>query len=660
MEKEVQMMKTIKEFFETLPESQVLDILGQFHIRVDRDILFSNVNVVIGSNGAGKTRFLKAIRALYDKCGGYNVLYGYFPGLSEKRIRMKEQGLPDYALSETFTDETLSFEDFLRIIEIDCEAFLVGLQRFRSKNEKNRNLNAWERINEVLWKLNRRKLTQQNEELFISQDNKPPVQLSYALSRFSPGELMLFYMAIFIMLKDNGTRKKVIILDEPEGHLHPSALLDFIRLLLKKTSNVDIWIATHSLFVIPEVEFENLVFINDSCVEKRRGGIYQKILENVLGENNEKTARFLTSISHWQCCEFLAECFTSPTVVSRIDPEDEQVKLFRTYVQFHRNWSILDFGGGSARLGLSMLAADPKMKEQLTYHIFDEHPSYQGKEFPSFKRIEELRNRKYDCIVMMNVLHEIPPQQWPKLFQDLAKHLKEDAYLVFVEAAILTKGERPNENGYMVMSGEELQILFGCQAPLPSIRLNERQKSTFVLVKQPRLLGVTNSSVNDALGQLEKNAWEQLCKCRQDKNYEAKPRNYAFWSQQYINAKLYNEKYSIRKSIPREDDSQKEVRSRPNSARGILYSQDVSLSTTNIGAYKALVDCIEAYESSDFSSLPILKRRFFQELSKLKATPKECSMAMELQRAYDLIFGRNTDKSRSKEQNADSERNAAI
>ena len=649
------MMKTIKELFKALPESQVLNTLGQFFIRVDRDILFSNVNVVIGPNGAGKTRFLKAIRALYDKCGGYNVLYGYFPGLSEKRIRMKEQGLPDYALSETFTDETLSFEDFLKIIEIDCEAFLVGLQKFRSKNEKNRNLNAWERINEVLWKLNHRKLTQQNEELFISQENRPPEQLSSALSKFSPGELMLFYMAIFIMLKDNGTRKKVIILDEPEGHLHPSALLDFIRLLLKETSNVDIWIATHSLFVIPEVEFENLVFINDSCVEKRRGGIYQKILENILGENNEKTARFLTSISHWQCCEFLAECFTSPTVVSRIDSEDEQVKLFRTYIQFRRNWNILDFGGGSARLGLSMLAADPKMKEHLTYHILDEHPSYRGKEFPSFKRIEDLRSRKYDCIVMMNVLHEVPPQEWPKLFQDLAKHLKEEAYLVFVEAAILTKGEWPNENGYMVMSEEELQILFGCQAPLPSICLDDRQKSTFVLVKQPRLLSVTNSSVNEALDQLEKNAWVQLCKCRQGKNYESKPRNYAFWTQQYINARLYNEKHSMRNSVLGENDSQKEVKSKPNSARGILYSQDISLDTTNIGAYKALVNCVEAYESSDFSGLSIWEKMFFQELSKLKEDPKKHSMAMELQGAYDLIFGRSINKNRSKEQNTDNE-----
>ena len=57
--------------------------------------------------------------------------------------------------------------------------------------------------------------------------------LEVAMNRFSPGERLLLYMAIFFVLRRNSARERIIILDEPETHLHPQALLEFTRTLTK-------------------------------------------------------------------------------------------------------------------------------------------------------------------------------------------------------------------------------------------------------------------------------------------------------------------------------------------------------------------------------------------------------------------------------------------
>ena len=60
-------MKSIYDVFNTLSESDVNSVLDEYKIDIPANYLFSGVNIVIGKNGSGKTRFLNALKKLYTQ-----------------------------------------------------------------------------------------------------------------------------------------------------------------------------------------------------------------------------------------------------------------------------------------------------------------------------------------------------------------------------------------------------------------------------------------------------------------------------------------------------------------------------------------------------------------------------------------------------------------
>lgn len=546
-------MKTLTELFPRISLDKIEQELEKSAIRIDETFGFSNINIVIGSNGSGKTRFLKCIRSLYELEGQTSILYGYLPALSDHKMNEVVTVLPEYSLVDTFSDDDATFEDLFKAIEADCEGFILELLEYKSKKQKERGEAAWKKIQAFFECLSEKRLIKEENGLFVLHNmNSEKTSLQMALNSFSPGELMLFYMSIFLMLKENGKKRKAIILDEPESHLHPKALIAFIQALTKVHSDTEIWLATHSLFLLPEFEFENIVYINSSEIPKRNGSMYQKVLSSVLGDN-DKTSQFLSSLSQWQYCEYLAECFTNPTIVDSINPNDEQVLLFRKYLEEHRILKILDFGGGSARLGKSLKAAGADMQYRFRYEILDKDPQYKGSEYKVYRDFSELKRANYDCIVMMNVLHEISPDEWPGIFKKLSSHMKEDANIVFVETSRLSKGEMPNDIGYLVLSEKDLRILFNSPVPLTQLKIPESKKSFCVLLPKSCLSNITVDTVQKAITHLKNRSWSEIKKCR-DSNVNTQDllnaRCYAYWTQMYINAELYIEKISNkRKSI---------------------------------------------------------------------------------------------------------------
>lgn len=54
-----------------------------------------------------------------------------------------------------------------------------------------------------------------------------------ALSEFPPGELMLFYLCVFLMVIKRKSKNSVaLIINDPELHLHPRALVKMIKILM--------------------------------------------------------------------------------------------------------------------------------------------------------------------------------------------------------------------------------------------------------------------------------------------------------------------------------------------------------------------------------------------------------------------------------------------
>lgn len=346
---------------------------------------------------------------------------------------------------------------------------------------------------------------------------------------------MLFYLSIFISLQKNNSQK-TIILDEPECHLHPNALLEFINKLVEMNCFSNLFIATHSLFLVPEFDFENIVYLNESSVIPRSSAMYHNLLNDMIGENYTKKMQFFANINMWQYSQYLAECFTNPDVIDQVNAKDEQVRLFIEYISKKEPLRILDFGAGSARLGRSLRVANPKPQKAFLYDVYDINPPNDKHGFQYFDSFDSVPKNHYDCIVMMNVLHEIEPFEWTGIFNNLYQAMTDESYLVFVETSILSKGELPNNTGYLVLGNDELQKLFRSKSRFPSIVISENQKSICLIINKSYLKNISQESVFDAIKTLEINAYSKLIA---ERNSETYSRKYAFYTQLYINAKIF-------------------------------------------------------------------------------------------------------------------------
>lgn len=492
-----------------------------------------------------------------------DILYGYFPGLSSAKPPKQDAGqLRVCTLQEFKIYADASFDDFFREIEAQSEEFVYQLLEFRSQREEGQNRETFRLVAGFFSDLTGKKLVKDPALSGLAVEDADGVQtpLRETLERLSPGERMLFYMSIFLSLKRNLRGRRVIILDEPESHLHPKALLQFVRTLCSVFPGTTIWMATHSLFLLPEFQFENIVYLENGVVLRRHSDLYQKALSGLLGEGNENVSRFFASLPHWQYFEFIAECFTNPVVISTVNPKDDQVRIFIDALQKHKITSVLDCGGGSGRLGESMMKTTVAEWSGVTYEIYDARPSYKGRAFKVYTRLEDAPGN-YDCIVMMNFLHEVPPEEWSDWFRKIYGLMAPEGHLLFVEVDALQTGECPNDGGYLVLGMGELAELVAVPVDkLSEIRIGDKSSTFGVLVDREYLQGVEKKTVSAAIQCLEKRSYEQLRAIRAEENRRRaaergrkKPdsedkketvfdaRRYAFFSQQYINAKLFND-----------------------------------------------------------------------------------------------------------------------
>lgn len=122
--------------------------------------------------------------------------------------------------------------------------------------------------------------------------------------------------------------------------------------------------------------------------------------------------------------------------------------------------------------------------------------------------------------------------------------MSDKSYLLFVETSTLSKGELPNNTGYLVLGNNELQKLFCSGIEFPSIVISENQKSICLIIRKNYLNNISQESVFDAISELEKNAYSKLIEERKSKIYS---RKYAFLTQLYLNAKIYNDTVKTRK-----------------------------------------------------------------------------------------------------------------
>ncbi len=540
------------------------DFFVKYGIMNSEIIDLKDFNIIIGKNGAGKTRLLKALRDGLSY-GNMSIIYAYFPDMHANfgmGISEEEYEIPLYEM--IFEGESIELGNFIQYIEQHGYDFLIELlrdidkySRYKKSVRKERAERIRDDLNVLLEILIGRHLKFESEIIVKSSIYESEKNLKDDLKQMSPGELALFYLCILLIIikynKDD-SKKLVVLLDEPELHLHPKALISFIDYLKSEEAVEMCCIATHSIFLIPLFDFYEIIHIERGVVQTYNSKLYNAIFENIVGKN-ELLNDFLISRDTWKYYQFIAECFYLPTIVEKVSVKDEQFLKFLSYIKSlgksKKNITILDYGAGGGRLGKTinyMGESENYIRRKIKYFYYDRyHEKPADLECEAFRSIDEIQvqNRKFNCVILMNVLHEIDIKEWKKTFSDIYTILEDNGYLLIFEVVTLLHGEQPyGDNGYILLGEEQIRKLF-MESNINMVSLKDNDKTRMFIIPKTLVMFVTENSILKALKSLKESLFNELREYyllrkgiahRKEKVSQKVIKDYGFLSQHYLNS----------------------------------------------------------------------------------------------------------------------------
>lgn len=524
-------------------------------------------NVIVGENGSGKSRFLKGVYEYYVEHLKYSkeqVVYAYFPALSgAHKVELCEMEEP---LFQSFIgNRPQSFDNFVRCIEADTVNFIKSLFSYDNtmyRGTREKCTKARENLNSLLkFVMNYEISDGEATNIYLNRIDSQRCTIEKGLELMSPGERVLFYLTLYLFfLKElwgNQGSELILILDEPELHLHVKALHKFVRVIKQTGLYTQLWIATHSYTLAAEFEFTDLIYIEDGKIQKRNSKLYYNIYKSLIGIDDSRLYDFLTDIEKWQYYNFITECFMLPESVDKVDSKDVQFRQFLEFIKSsHNPIAVLDYGAGKERLYQCMKRyaeeCNKDINSMINYFAYDgywEEEDIQEKNwrYNDIKKLTKKKFKQFDCVVLMNTLHEIDIVDWSYNFSAIRRLLKDTGKLLFVEVETLTHGEQPyGENGYLILYEKQLKILFNTDS-IECIKLMEdNNRSNAFLISSEQVSNVTSDSVRRTLESLQVEVYKKLEKLNETRikiahkgekeSQEGLMRKYAFYSQLYINA----------------------------------------------------------------------------------------------------------------------------
>ena len=389
-----------------------------------------------------------------------------------------------------------------------------------------------------------------------------------AEAKLSEGQQLLLQMCVQLYAKDAQSDDYILLLDEPEVHLHPSAVIQFVEDVKRKNKNGQIWIATHSLALASHVDPDDIWYVSGGEVEKA-GRKSERILKGLIGneEDIEKLRLFTDLPYQFGVTRFSTQCLLPPTVVETgaKDPQFQQIKeIFKTQQSQGGKIKLLDYGAGKGRLISSFAEDGSNSKEILDYYAYDK--SVENKEccignikkfhnedaeLRYYSEISSLDKKSFDIVLMCNVLHEIEHNEWENTFNLIGDILKSEGFLLIVEDNRIPIGELPNKEGFLVLNTEQLNVLFKIDPPLSSsnikdacdvIEYKEKNRLMAHLIPAEYMKNVKEETVKAAIESLKDMAErkiKELRACAKDgRDVYKKGMEYGFWLNQYANASL--------------------------------------------------------------------------------------------------------------------------
>ncbi len=446
-----------------------------------------------------------------------------------------------YDKDESYGDATIyeSTESFKRykILKDIVKKFLNKDLEWVKETSPERSVSATEGIitrSKGAWKLGERK---------------------FDYAELSDGEKTLFaYCLLFFLLELNpqvSISESIIIIDEPELHLHPETELKLINGIRKIVQeNGQLWIATHSLSIISSLAHEEIFMVKDGAVFSPNRSIPGKTLKELMGltEYQYRLNDFLLNISNWSFVNFMTQCFSDPEVIKSAQKNDPEVEVFFESLKKSTNASVLlDFGAGQGRVYKEIIS-NPELK--LNYSALEPNEGSQAelKQFlPNrvYSHHNQLPEIEFDYILLCNVLHEIPVIVWEDLLNKIKNSLKPEGYIIFIEDQKLPRGEKIGRDGFLILEKESLEKVFAVKSSLCLItpsNIKYQDRILCTMIKKENIGQINKESIISGINDLYENSFIKIKELRNKpvSNDELLTfgRLSAYYSQLHINAKL--------------------------------------------------------------------------------------------------------------------------
>jgi energy-coupling factor transporter ATP-binding protein EcfA2 len=401
--------------------------------------------------------------------------------------------------------------------------------------------------------------------------NKPLAQ-----ANLSDGQKVLIQLAVALHAQNGKLDDTVFLLDEPENHLHPSALIEFLDTLEAVAPNAQFWIATHSVPLLAHIAHKepmSIWYVEDGAISNA-GSKPEKVLHGLLGNDAQiaNLSNFSSLPAQYAALTFAAESLFPPKTVGggKGDPQVAQIGEMLSFDE-SEPIAVLDYGAGKSRLlsGLDSLAKEQgkELKNCLYYYAFDTSDADKPHSEAAISAVygnnadkqhflnedgyfASKDNGAIDVVVMCNVLHEISAHEWLKLFGDqslINRALKDNGTLLIVEDQRIPTGEKAHEFGFLVFDTAHLKTLFSIKETDISAGLfrtqdhrgDGRLKAHWI---GKALLGrITSDTRKQAIEELIATAKVQINQLRKAAPDYKVGQLHGFWTQQLANAILVHE-----------------------------------------------------------------------------------------------------------------------
>lgn len=470
------------------------------------------VVLLAGKNGAGKSRLLNSIA---DKFGGKkdNGNFELYFSSGDFQSNKSKHKISNYSHYDILLQ---SPKDFIPEVIAGAE------KRLKNCNYEDTATDALLFIYDMAFGYS--DLCKEHEELFSSFKDYARENFELIIEKdgenngliicnddgtdsksMSPGQRYLLRMAVASFRKqlcDEEQKSEdesapetnyIFLIDEPEIHLHPDAMIKTLDILTKNFGDsAQFFIATHSLALISHFVVSATVGRSANILWFENGQISDfrsdstKLVSGLIGAEDNRLAidNLIRLPDDFACNTFASQCLDHADAVSVTNKakQDRSCAAASAVLECETvgKLAVLDYGVGKGRFLDSLRIFEPDKVGKIDYYAYDKFASdsevckkimsdcFDGTEDFDIgghytNDFAHLRAKKikFDFVFMINVLHEISVKDWSETFDNINAVLSKNGRLVIVERKELTVGESPYLNGYVMLTEGGAKSLFG-------------------------------------------------------------------------------------------------------------------------------------------------------------------------------------------------------